>query len=78
MDHYRSAPDTGQSRAEQFLTYAGAVGIAIAVLLTGVVLLLTMPESMLPTGPVLSTLVFTVMTLLVAAVVQRLGRQRRP
>jgi xanthine/uracil permease len=75
MTRYPQPVDTTGDTSKRVLTYAGAVGIAIALLLTAAVLLLTIPSSVFPSGPVVATVSFSVLTVLVAALAHRLGEQ---
>jgi formate/nitrite transporter FocA (FNT family) len=65
------------TRGEQFLKYAGAAGIVIAVGLALLVVALTLlPAVPAPSAQLLAPAVFTLLLLAVASVLSRRGKRR--
>ena len=66
------------SGQDDLLAYAGYVGIAIAVVLTVAVAAVSLGGTVLPTGPILGTIVFTVVMIVVGVLTHQTGQRHRP
>ncbi|QCC51660.1 hypothetical protein [Halapricum salinum] len=77
MVHYPRQMDDHGDTWYRLLGYAGVVGVLLALVLTAGVVLLTAPLPTAPSSPIVATLVFTVMTVVVALIARRLGTRIR-
>lgn len=77
MVHYPRQTDNDGDTWYHLLGYAGVIGVLLALVLTAGVVLLTAPLPTSPSGPIVATLVFTILTAVVALLARRLGKQVR-
>jgi hypothetical protein len=68
-------PQTGANDEDRLLRYAGYLGIVIAIGLVIAVTALSVGTSLLPRGPLLATVVFTLIMIVVGIYAQRVGRR---
>jgi purine-cytosine permease-like protein len=76
MTHSPGNAQQQPDRAEQFLSYAGIAGVAIAVLLTVAVAALTVAPALIPSGAAIATLVSVLLLAGVVLLVRRIHKQR--
>jgi len=75
MVHYPRQTDNHGDTWYRLLGYAGVVGVLLALVLAAGVVLLTAPLPTSPSSPIVATLVFTIVTVVVALIAQRLGNR---